>query len=137
MLRYVVKRVLGAVPVFFGVTLLVFLMMNLAPATVADLAGGHAEASSTAQKAVLEAQLGLDRPVFVRYGEWLLKILRGDLGVSYRTGRPVAEAIGQRVAPSLILTGTGVPAALPLGLPLGVMAAWKPGPVGDLSLIPL
>ena len=126
MANYVVKRILGALPVFFGITLLVFFLMNMAPATIADAAGGG-EASSAAARAALEANLGLDKPVPVRYLLWLRELLQGDLGLSYRTGQPVLGMIAQRVVPSLILTGTGVAAAVVIGIPLGVMAAWKPG----------
>lgn len=125
MAQYLVKRVLGALPVFFGITLLVFFLMNMAPATIADLAGGE-DASSAAARAALEANLGLDQPLPVRYVLWLKELLTGDLGLSYRTGQPVLGMIAQRVGPSLILTGTGVVAAVVIGIPLGVMAAWKP-----------
>lgn len=125
MAQYLVKRVLGALPVFFGITLLVFFLMNMAPATIADLAGGE-DASSAAARAALEANLGLDQPLPVRYVLWLKELLTGDLGLSYRTGQPVLGMIAQRVGPSLILTGTGVATAVVIGIPLGVMAAWKP-----------
>ena len=116
---------LGAIPVFFGITLLVFILINMAPATIADLAGGE-DASSAAAQAALEANLGLDKPLPVRYLLWLGELLTGDLGQSYRTGQPVLDMVAQRVVPSLILTGTGVAAAVLIGIPLGVMAAWKP-----------
>ena len=125
MLQYTCKRILGALPVFFGITLFVFFLINLAPATIADAAGGG-EASSAAVRAALEANLGLDKPLPLRYVLWLKALLQGDLGLSYRTGQPVVTMIAQRVVPSLILTGTGVAAAILLGIPLGVMAAWKP-----------
>ena len=125
MAQYLVKRVLGALPVFFGITLLVFFLMNMAPATIADLAGGE-DASSAAARAALEANLGLDQPLPVRYVLWLKELLTGDLGLSYRTGQPVLGMIAQRVGPSLIRTGTGGAAAVVIGIPLGVMAAWKP-----------
>ena len=125
MANYIVKRVLGAIPVFFGITLLVFILINMAPATIADLAGGE-DASSAAAQAALEANLGLDKPLPVRYLLWLGELLTGDLGQSYRTGQPVLDMVAQRVTPSLILTGTGVAAAVLIGIPLGVMAAWKP-----------
>ena len=110
---------------FFGITLFVFFLINMAPATIADAAGGG-EASSAAVRAALEANLGLDKPLPLRYVLWLKALLQGDLGLSYRTGQPVVTMIAQRVVPSLILTGTGVAAAILLGIPLGVMAAWKP-----------
>ena len=125
MLHYTCKRILGALPVFFGITLFVFFLINMAPATIADAAGGG-EASSAAVRAALEANLGLDKPLPLRYVLWLKALLQGDLGLSYRTGQPVVTMIAQRVVPSLILTGTGVAAAILLGIPLGVMAAWKP-----------
>lgn len=110
---------------FLGITLFVFFLINMAPATIADAAGGG-EASSAAVRAALEANLGLDKPLPLRYVLWLKALLQGDLGLSYRTGQPVVTMIAQRVVPSLILTGTGVAAAILLGIPLGVMAAWKP-----------
>ena len=110
---------------FFGITLFVFFLINMAPATIADAAGGG-EASSAAVRAALEANLGLDKPLPLRYVLWLKSLVQGDLGLSYRTGQPVVTMIAQRVVPSLILTGTGVAAAILLGIPLGVMAAWKP-----------
>ena len=110
---------------FFGITLFVFFLINMAPATIADAAGGG-EASSAVVRAALEANLGLDKPLPLRYLLWLKALVQGDLGLSYRTGQPVVTMIAQRVVPSLILTGTGVAAAILLGIPLGVMAAWKP-----------
>ena len=118
------KRCLSAVPVFFGITLLVFFMMNMAPATIAD-AAGEGEASSAA-RAALEAELGFDQPIPLRYLHWLGDLLQGDLGTSYRTGQSVGRMIGQRMGPSLLLTGTGILWAVLLGVPLGVLAAWKP-----------
>lgn len=125
MASYIVRRILGAIPVFFGITVFVFLMMNLAPATIADLAGAG-ETSGAGMRAALEAQLGLDQPLIPRYFLWLKNLLTGNLGLSYKTGQPVARMLLQRVAPSLILTGGGVLGAVAVGIPLGVMAAWKP-----------
>ena len=127
MAKYLRKRILGAVPIFFGITLFVFLMMYLAPATVADVAGGSLEASSASEKEALEARLGLDRPFPVQYGTWLLGLFQGDLGNSYWSGRPVMDSIAPRVVPTVLLTGTGVLLAILLAIPLGVLAAWKPG----------
>ncbi len=110
---------MGVLPAFFGITLFVFFLINMAPATIADAAGGG-EASSAAVRAALEANLGLDKPLPLRYVLWLKALLQGDLGLSYRTGQPVVTMIAQRVVPSLILTGTGVAAAILLGIPLGV-----------------
>ena len=130
MTQYLRKRLLTAIPVFFGITLLVFLFLDLGPGTIADLMGDGG-AFSSADRAALEARLGLDQPFLVRYMLWLKGLFRGDLGDSYQTGLPVARTIAQRVVPSLILTGTGVVTAILLAIPLGAAAAWKPQSVWD------
>ena len=128
--RYIRRRLLTAIPVFLGITLLVFGMLHLAAGSVVDLMG-EGSASSAADRAALEASLGLDRPLPVQYLDWLGGLFRGDLGNSYLTGRPVAGLIAQRVGPSLLLTGTGVLLAVAIALPLGILAAWKPGSAWD------
>ena len=107
--RYFRRRLLTAIPVFFGITFLVFVLLSLSPADVTDLGEG---ASGGAQQAALEEALGLDKPLPVRYLAWLGGLLRGELA--------------QRVGPSLLLTGTGVLLAILLALPLGILAAWRP-----------
>ena len=121
--RYFRRRLLTAIPVFFGITFLVFVLLSLSPADVTDLGEG---ASGGAQQAALEEALGLDKPLPVRYLAWLGGLLRGELGQSYLSGRPVAGMLAQRVGPSLLLTGTGVLLAILLALSLGILAAWRP-----------
>ena len=128
--RYIRRRLLTAIPVFLGITLLVFGMLHLAAGSVLDLMG-EGSASSAADKAALEASLGLDRPLPVRYGAWLWDLLRGDLGNSYASGKEVSGLIAQRIGPSLLLTGSGVLLAVLIAVPLGVLSAWKPGSAWD------
>ncbi len=123
--QYIRRRLLTAVPVFFGITILVFLMLHLAPGTVADLMGEGSGAAGS-DRATLETALGLDQPLPIRYFVWLGGLLQGDLGRSYLTGHGVGDMIAQRVVPSLILTGTGVVLAVAIAIPLGAAAAWKP-----------
>ena len=136
--RYIRRRLLTAIPVFFGITLLVFCMFSLAAGDLTDLMGEGS--ASGAERAALAAALGLDRPLPLRYLDWLAGLLRGELGSSWLNGKPVGELIAQRVGPSLLLTGTGVLLAVAVALPLGVLAAWKPRSAWDrlanvLSLI--
>lgn len=123
--RYLRGRLVTAIPVFFGITLIVFLLLHLAPGSIVDLAG-EGSARAAGQAARVEAYLGLDRSLPAQYAAWLLDLLRGDLGTSYASGKPVSALIAQRVVPSLLLTGTGVLLAVGIALPLGVLAAWKP-----------
>ena len=136
--HYIRQRVLTAIPVFFGITLLVFFLFDFAPGSIVDLMGEGAAAAG--DREALEAALGLDRPAPARYLQWLGGLLRGELGESFFYHRPVAALIAQRVGPSLLLTGTGVLLAVAVALPLGVLAAWKPRSAWDrlanvLSLI--
>ena len=79
----------------------------------------------------LKVSMGLDKPLVVRYFIWLGDLLHGDLGVSYRTSQEVGMMIGQRIIPSLMLTGTGIIGAILIGVPLGIISAYKPNSVWD------
>ena len=124
MAQYIRRRLITAIPVFFGITMLVFLLVDLAPGDLTDLMGEGA--ASTVEKAAMEAAVGLDQPLPVRYLLWLAGLFRGDLGRSYHYGQDVSDLIVQRIGPSLLLTGTGVVLAVAIAVPLGVAAAWKP-----------
>ena len=80
--RYLRGRLVTAIPVFFGITLIVFLLLHLAPGSIVDLAG-EGSARAAGQAARVEAYLGLDRSLPAQYAAWLLDLLRGDLGTSY------------------------------------------------------
>lgn len=124
MARYIRHRLLTAIPVFLGITILVFCMMNLAPGSIADLGGENG--LTAAEQTAYRETLGLERPLPLRYAQWVLGLFRGDLGISYRTGQSVSDTVAQRVLPSLILTGTGLLLAVALAIPLGITAAGKP-----------
>ena len=124
MAQYIRRRLITAIPVFFGITILVFLLVDLAPGDLTDLMGEGT--SSTTEQTAMEAAFGLDHPLPARYVTWLAGLFRGDLGRSYHYGQDVSDLIAQRIGPSLILTGTGVLLAVAIAVPLGVMAAWKP-----------
>ena len=126
MWRYKVKRILTAIPIFIGITAVVYLLMSLAPGSALDVLSDSDTKLSAEQYHDLKVSLGLDKPVVVRYLIWLGGFVKGDLGVSYRSNQEVSLIISQRIFPSLLLTGTGVLFAILLGIPIGIMAAYKP-----------
>lgn len=130
MTKYVLKRLLYAIPVFLGITFVVYVLINLAPGGPLSVLAASGE-MSYADLEALKVSLGLDKPIVVRYFLWLWDFLHGDLGTSYRTSQSVALMIGQRIGPSLMLTGTGILCAILIGVPLGILSAYKPNSVWD------
>lgn len=118
--RYIAKKLLLALPVLFGITVIDFLIMNLAGDPVAMMAGPRATAEVLAAKT---AKLGLDRPLIVRYFSWLGMVLQGDLGVSYRNYMSVSEQIGSHIGPTLLLMGSALLVGLLIAVPAGIYSA--------------
>lgn len=130
MLKYVVKRLLYAIPVFLGITFVIYLLINLAPGGPLAILASSGEMSQADLEA-MKVTLGLDKPIVVRYFLWLVDLFRGDLGTSYRTSQDVAMMISQRIIPSLTLTGVGILGAIIIGIPLGIISAYKPNSIWD------
>jgi peptide/nickel transport system permease protein len=114
-----------------GVSVLVFGMIRLVPGTVVEQLLGQAAIASPEVLASFRRFFGLDRPVHVQYLAWLGGILRGDLGTSWLSGRPVLGLFLERVPVSAELAVLSVGWSLCLGIPLGVLSATRPGGVRD------
>ena len=122
MLTYVGRRILAVVPVLFGVTLAVFSMLFLVPGDPVKIM--LAEFVTTPdQIAQMRAQLHLDEPVLEQYGRFVANALRGDLGVSIRSRRPVAAEIAENIGSTGQLALASMVVAIGLGVPLGLLAA--------------
>ncbi len=122
MLTYVGRRILAVVPVLFGVTLAVFSMLFLVPGDPVKIM--LAEFVTTPdQIAQMRAQLHLDEPVLKQYGRFVGNALRGDLGVSIRSRRPVAAEITENIGSTGQLALASMLVAIGLGVPLGLLAA--------------
>ena len=124
-IRYVIKRLLIAIPTFFGITLLVYLLACMTPSSPLEIMYNDPMATKEQMEA-MKAAMGLDQPVFIQYLRWLAGLLTGNLGRSYRTGLPVMGMVVERIGPTLILTGSAMLITVLIALPLGVMAAYKP-----------
>jgi len=122
MLQFIGKRLLASIPVLWGVTTLVFLAIHLLPGDPAELmlaeSGGSAESI-----AHLRDQLGLDDPLYIQYGRFLLNTLRGDLGRSIFTNRPVLQTILEQLPSTIELALAAMLVAIVLGTGLGILAA--------------
>lgn len=121
MWSYVVRRVLLLIPVLFGLSVLVFLLIHLAPGDpVTSQLGIHATPQTVAR---LRASLGLNEPLPVQYVLWLGRVFHGDLGTSLYAHEPVVDLIRQRFPTTLELTVASTGLALLIGIPLGVLSA--------------
>jgi len=125
MLQFLLRRILAVLPVLFVVSLVVFLILRLAPGDPAAVIAGNSATNEDIAK--IQVQLGLDRSIPVQYGIWMGNVFRGDLGFSYYLNKPVAELIAQRVEPTLSLAFGTVILALLIAVPLGTLAAWRMG----------
>lgn len=124
--KYILRRILIAIPMLFLVTIVVFVLANLMPGNAAAIMFASGDGSITAEAiAQMEENLGLTDPLPVRYGRWLMKLLRGDLGVSMMTYEPVTAMIKLRLGPTLLLMGTSLVISIVIGVLLGIISAKK------------
>lgn len=121
MLLYALKRLLLAVPVLLGISVIVFLTLALIPGDPATaILGPYATPEGIAR---LNRELGLDRPLPVQYWYWLTGVLEGDLGRSVSLNRPVADEVIERFVPTLILASAALGLCAVFGIAAGVAAA--------------
>ena len=126
------KRLLQLIPILIGLTFLVFTLLYIAP-------GDPAQRKLTAQGVAVSEQvleqtreeMGLNRPFLVRYGDWLLGVLRGDFGASYKDGMPVLPKLMRCMGKTLVLAAGSLLLALVVSVPLGVLTAARSGGVID------
>ncbi len=123
MSRYLVRRLLLTLPVLFFVSLIVFSLIALIPGDPARIMLGE-EVSKTALEA-LRKDLGLDRPLVIRYFIWLTHLLQGDLGRSVRDGRPVLDTLLLKLPVTVELAVVSLVVAWAIAIPAGVVAAYK------------
>ena len=131
MTRYFLKKFIGLIPLFFGITLVTFFVIHLAPGSIADAQSSFNPKMTAQAKAKLESLYGLDRPVAVQYADWLGRLVRLDFGTSFVDGRPVLEKIGQAVPVTLGINAAALFLILLFGIPLGVFGAVRKGGLSD------
>jgi peptide/nickel transport system permease protein len=131
MRQYVLRRLLLVVPTLLLVSVIVFSLTRLIPGDVVVLM--FEEKAYAEDLEALRAKLGLNRPIYVQYGLWLGRVVRGDLGESLWTRRPVLEEITRRLPISLELGGLTIACALGIALPIGVLSAIRQDTLKDYA----
>ncbi len=126
-------RLVAALPLLIGISLLLFTVVHLAPGGPLDVYADNPSVTPSALRRI-ELAYGLDRPLPIQYGLWLKSMLTGDWGYSIRTGRPVLVEITERLGPTLELGGVAMTLALAISLPLGVLGAAREGSWLDRGL---
>ena len=129
MTRYVLLRLLLLIPVIICVSLIVFVLMDLAPGTIVDAI--HSDEMTAEDRAILIAKYDLDKPVIYRYGKYMLKLVQGDLGVSDTTGLPIWSEFISRLPKTLLLSFSALIIGAAVSIPLGIVAARRAGSLVD------
>ncbi|RRR69552.1 MAG: ABC transporter permease [Candidatus Viridilinea halotolerans] len=131
---YILSRLLALLPLLFALSLLIFLLLHLIPGSAAAVI--LADAATPENVAALETQLGLDDPLPVQYGRWIVRVVQGDLGVSLVNGRPVAATLLARLPVTFSLAVGALLVGIVLGLGIGMLAGLRPGSLFDrISLL--
>lgn len=133
MLQFLVRRLLAALPVAIGVSILAFSMSHLTPGDPVTIMLG--ERATAADMARLRAQLGLDQPLPLQYWHYVANAAQGDLGTSIRSGQPVLREIADRLGATAALTGAAMLLAIVLGVTLGTMAAVVRSAAAEASIM--
>jgi len=133
-LRFLVRRLLLAIPTLLGIAIIVFLLMRSIPGDVVTNLVGLQGNVSAERLQELRRMFGLDLPIHLQFKEWILGVLRGDLGTSLRTSRPVVQDLILRFPVTLELTTLSLVFAVLVALPAGIAAAVNRGGPVDLAV---
>lgn len=125
MLTFILRRILATLPVLGFVAVFVFALLHLSPGDPAAMIAG--DMASSEDVARIREKLGLNEPLPVQFGRWAWGLAQGDLGASIFSNIPVSRLIAQRVEPTLVLTVATVIWVVLIGIPTGVLAAWRAG----------
>ncbi len=129
MARYIIKRLVMLIPVLIGVTFMVYLILSFSPGDPAAAIAGDGADTLTIE--AIRVELGLDKPVIYQYGKYMWNLLNGDMGVSYKTGRPVWDTIMAAAPATVQLAFWSILVAIAISLPIGILSATHQYSIGD------
>ncbi|NLB90868.1 MAG: ABC transporter permease [Clostridiales bacterium] len=121
MFKYIWKRILIAIPVLIGITIIDFALMNLAPGSPLDMLQGPRVSQAAVE--MRAEQLGINEPIHIQYLTWMKELFKGNLGHSISKYTPVTQMIGEHIGPTVLLIGVSLIISLGLAIPLGVYSA--------------
>ena len=130
--KYILKRILIAIPVLIGITLIDYAIMCLAGSPLEMLKGPRISDAALQAK---EIAAGLDKPLIVQYFVWLWQLLQGNLGYSMKSYEPVGVMIGSHIGPTLLLMGASLALSLLIAVPAGIYSAVKQYSKGDYAVV--
>ena len=130
--KYILKRILIAIPVLIGITLIDYAIMCLAGSPLEMLKGPRISDAALQAK---EIAAGLDKPLIVQYFVWLWQLLQGNLGYSMKSYEPVSAMIGSHIGPTLLLMGAPLALSLLIAVPAGIYSAVKQYSKGDYAVV--
>jgi peptide/nickel transport system permease protein len=133
MIMFILRRLMQTLPVVIGVTFVVFFIMQLVPGDPAVLLAGEGASKETIE--AIREQLGLNRPLFVQYFDYLINIFRGDFGVSLKNSQPVLDEILVRLPITIELAFFSILITIVLGMAAGIISAIKPYSLTDTSVM--
>ncbi|MCG1022626.1 nickel ABC transporter permease [Sutcliffiella horikoshii] len=133
MISFLIKRLVQMIPVLIGVTLVVFLIMQMVPGDPAVLLAGEGASKETIEE--IRTQLGLNQPLYIQYFDYLTNIFKGDLGVSIKNNKPVLDEIMVRLPITMELALFSILITIVLGMAAGIISAIRPYSVSDLSVM--
>jgi len=131
---YLIRRFFLMLLTLFGISVLIFTMLRIVPGNIADIVFDAAGMIDVAEKAKLEKELGLDKPIPVQYAQWINGLAHGDLGYSYVSEKPALQEILPRIPITAKLAGLALTFAILFGVPLGVISAVKQNSGLDYAL---
>lgn len=134
MLSFLIRRLLQTIPTVLAVVLLVFVLFSVVPGSIASSMSDDVDPQVELR---LKQQLGFNDPLHVRFGKYIAKLATGDFGTSFRTREPVTSMIAKRAWPTLQLIFTAMAFSVVLGVPLGFIAALRPGGLVDSAAMVL
>lgn len=133
MLNYVGRRVLLAIPLLIGISIIIFLLLQMTPGGPLAVGEGRAAGgrATAEQLERLRNRYGLDQPLYLQYAAWAGGLASGDWGTSFNTGQPVLQMLAERIPVTLLLTGSALLISVAVAVPLGVLAAVRRNTIVD------